>query len=89
MELREIKVFLSTDRATPNPNTSNATSSAEALMNRKVCLLVDAIHPAPKCSYKINRMIEKQFNCQHGVVPHLFIPGQPVLDKDYCNGKEK
>lgn len=33
-------------------------------------------------------VMEEQFNCYHGEIKHKYIPGQPVLTKDY-NVKEK
>ena len=57
-----LEISHSSYRATPNPNTPNGHSPAEALMNRKVCLHIDVIYPTPKHSPKRNMVMEKQFN---------------------------
>ena len=84
-----LEIFLSSYRATPNPNTPNGNSPAEALMNRKVRLHIDVIHPAPQHSQKRNMMMEEQFNQHHGAVKRTYVPGQSVLAKDYRRGKER
>ena len=84
-----IEIFLSSYRATPNSNCPNGKSPAEALMNRKIRLPTDVIRPSPSNSLKRNKTMEKQFKRRQGAMSHLFLPGQPVLAKDYRNGKEK
>lgn len=84
-----IDIFLSSYRATPNPNCPNVKSPAEALMNRKIRLPIDIICPLPSNSLKRNKTMERQFNHRHGAVSRQFLPGQPVWAKDYRNGKEK
>ena len=84
-----IEIFLSGYRATPNPNCPNGKSLAEALMNRKIWLPIDVIRPSPSNSLKRNKTMEKQFNRRQGAMLRLSLPGQPVLAKDYRNGKNK
>ena len=84
-----IEIFLSSYRATSNPNCPNEKSPAEASMKRKIRLPVDVIRPSPSNSLKRNKTMEKQFNRRQGAMSRLFLPGQPVFAKDYCNGKEK
>ena len=84
-----IEIFLSNYRATPNPNYPNAKSPAEALMNRKIRLPTDVIRPSSSNFLKRNKTMENQFNRRQRVMSRLFLPGQPLLAKDYCNGEEK
>ena len=58
-------------------------------MNSKIRLPIDVIRPSPSNSPKRNKTMEKQFNRRQGAMSRLFLPGQPVLAKDYRNGKEK
>ena len=52
---REIlEIFLSSYRATPNPNTPKGYSPAEALMYCKVCLHMDVIHLTAKHSCPVS-----------------------------------
>ena len=83
-----LEIFPSSYRATPNPNTPNGNSPVEALMNHKVRLYMDIIHPIPKHSPKRNMMMEKQFNQHHVAMKHAYVPGQSILVKYYHNGKE-
>lgn len=32
-------------------------------------------------------VMEEQFNCYHGAIKHKYVPGQPVLTKDYVKKK--
>ena len=57
-------------------------------MNRKIRLPIDVIHPSPSNSLKRNKTMENQFNRRQGAMSRLFLPGQPVLAKDYRNGKK-
>ena len=58
-------------------------------MNRKIRLPIDVIRPSPSNSLKRNKTMENQSNRHQGAMSRLFLPGQPVLAKDYSNGKEK
>lgn len=56
-------------------------------MNRKVCLLIDVIHPATNHPLKRNTVMEEQFN-PHGAMKHKYVPGQSVLAKDHHDDKK-
>ena len=81
-----IEIFLSSYRATLNPNCPNGKFPVQALMNKKIWLPIDVIRPSASNSLKRNKTMEKQFNRRHGAMSRLFLPGQLVLAKDYCKG---
>ena len=58
-------------------------------MNRKIRLPIDVIRPSPSNSLKRNKTTEKQFDRRQAAMSRIFLPGQPVLTKDYRNSKEK
>ena len=66
-----LEIFLSNYRATSNPNSSNGYSPVEALMNRKVRLHIDVIHPTLKHCLKRNTVMEKQFNQHSSSETHI------------------
>lgn len=57
----------------------NGSSPAEALMNRKVRLPMETIHPSTHHSHKSNVVMEQESNHQHGVVERTDKTGKPVL----------
>lgn len=58
-------------------------------MNRKVCLHIDVIHSLTNAFLKRNTLMEEQFNHHPGAAKCKYIPGHPVLAKDYHNSEEK
>jgi hypothetical protein len=75
--------FLLTYRVTPNPNTPDGVSPAEALFRRKLRTPHDAIRPKNKQMGPRNKRIEEQFNRHHGATARFFHEGQSVLVRDY------
>ena len=83
-----LETFLTSYRATPNPNTPNGSSPAESLMNWKIRLHIDVLRPKQHHSIRRNTKMEKQYNRHHGSVQRKFLPGQQVLARDYRNNTE-
>ena len=79
--------FLTSYRATPNPNTPNGSSSAESLMNQKIRLHIDVLRPKQHHPIRRNTKMERQYNRHDGSVQRKFLPGQ-VLVRDYRNNTE-
>ena len=75
--------FLFIYRSTPNPQTTNGVSPAEALLGRKIRTHFDVIRPTPAREPQRNLSMEKQFNRHHGAQRRLFTVGQKVLAMDY------
>ncbi|KAK4467318.1 hypothetical protein MN116_000305 [Schistosoma mekongi] len=75
--------FLLIYRSTPNPQTTNGVSPAEALLGRKIRTHFDSIRPTPALKPQGNVKMEKQFNRRHGAKRRLFTVGQRVLAMDY------
>ncbi|CAH8498480.1 unnamed protein product [Schistosoma intercalatum] len=75
--------FLFIYRSTPNPQTINGLSPAEALLGRKIRTHFDVIRPTPAIEPQRNLSMEKQFNRHHGAQRRLFTVGQKVLAMDY------
>ena len=80
-----LETFLTSYWATLNPDTPNGSSPAESLMNRKIRLHIDVLHPKQHHSIRRNTKKERQYNCHHGSVQRKFLPGQQVLARDYWN----
>ena len=80
-----LETFLTSYRATPNPNTPNGSSPAESLMNWKIRLHIDILRPKQHHSIRRNTKMERQYNRHHGSVQRKFLPGQQVLARDYRN----
>ena len=83
-----LETFMTSYRATTNPNTPNSSSSAESLMNRKIRLHINVLRPKQHHSIKRNTKMERQYNRHHGSVQRKFLPGQQVLARDYQNNTE-
>ena len=77
-----IESFLFLYRATPNPQTPNGVSPAEALFNRRLRMPFDVIRPST-ASTERNHAMEDQYNRRHGARQRTFSIGQPVLARDY------
>lgn len=75
--------FLFIYRSTPNPQTTNGVSPAEALLGRKIRTHFESIRPTPALKPQRNVMMEKQYNSHHGAQKRLFSVGQKVLAMDY------
>ncbi|CAH8542048.1 unnamed protein product [Schistosoma rodhaini] len=75
--------FLPIYRSTPNPQTINGVSPAEALLDRKIRTHFDVIRPTTAFEPQRNLSMEKRFNRQHRAQRRLFMVGQKVLAMDY------
>ncbi|KAF6771392.1 hypothetical protein AHF37_09782 [Paragonimus kellicotti] len=76
-------------RATPNPQTHDGKSPAEALMGRKIRLPLDSIRPNVAVPSSKDAAMEDRFNKRHGVKRRRFNNGQTVLARDYRSGSAK
>ena len=83
-----LETFLTSYRATPNPNTPNSSSPAKSLMNRKIRLHIDVLRPKQHHSIRRNTKMERQYNRHHVSVQRKFLPGHQVLARDYRNNTE-
>ena len=81
-----LETFLTSYRATPNPNTPKSSSPAESVMNRKIRLHIDVLKQHH--SIRRNTKMERQYNRHHDSVQRKFLPGQQVLTKDHWNNTE-
>ena len=83
-----LETFVTSYRATPNPNTPNGSSPAESLMNRKIQLHIDILRLKQHHSIRRNTKMERQYNRHHGSVQMKFLPWQQFLARDYQNNTE-
>ena len=89
LKLKREKTILKSYRATPNQNVPDSRSPAEALMNRKIRLLVVVSRPVQRHFLWKNTVMENQLDHKHGAVRHLFLHGQFDRTKDYSVRVEK
>ncbi|XP_052566093.1 uncharacterized protein K02A2.6-like [Culex pipiens pallens] len=71
--LEHLQTFLSVYRSTPNRNTPNMTSPAEAFLGRPVRTTLDLLKkPVPATPVAVNHKQNEQFNRRHGAVKREF-----------------